>query len=86
MKLIVLISTLVLSHGLWAGDLGGGGSIGLRVSHVVDDQTIFELKQSQNLNEAYFKWVKRLSEEQRKQVFEQAFEDYVLPQLTHTNR
>ena len=80
MKGLVLV-LLVCSQSLFAGDLGGGGSLGLRKVEVVDQVTIGELKTSRNLEEAYHKWIDHLTEQQRKQVFEQAFEDYVIPKL-----
>lgn len=81
MKGLVLV-LLVFSQSVFAGDLGGGGSLGLRKSEVVDIVAIDELKNSKNLEEAYHRWIDRITEEQRRQVFEQAFEDYVVPKLT----
>ena len=81
MKYLAL-TLLIFSQSLFAGDLGGGGSMGLMAtSELVDTITIQDLKKSRNLNEAYHKWIDTLTEKQRRQVFEQTFEDYIVPEL-----
>lgn len=81
MKYLAL-TLIIFSQSLFAGDLGGGGSLGLRATtNIVDQITIQDLKNSQNLDEAYNKWLHKMTEEQRRKVFEQTFEDYIIPAL-----
>ncbi len=80
-NIVLILSLLLISFTLQAGDLGGGGTIGQRPGTTLTQKQKQKLLETGSEEGAFAVWLSDLDEENKTLALKKVFEEKVLPQL-----